>query len=124
MKNSAQRPAGSAITIPARGTSGTESDEDLCVVIDHPHRRPIEIGREIRREIRPIVHGPLDLLVYDSAVFRDRAAQPVSFEAEVEEEGEEMSPNITAELNADGELIGVEILEASKYIRDRILGVQ
>jgi predicted nucleotidyltransferase len=74
----------------ARGTSGNESDVDLCVVIDHPDRRPLEIGREIRREIRPIVHGPLDLLVYDSAVFRDRAAQPVSFEAEIEEEGEEL----------------------------------
>ena len=28
----------------------------------------------------------------------------------------EISPNITAELNEDGELIGVEILEASKYL--------
>ena len=74
----------------ARGTSGTESDVDLCVVIEDPDRRPIEIGREIRREIRPIVGGPLDLLVYDSSVFRDRAAQPVSFEAEIEEEGEEL----------------------------------
>lgn len=33
----------------------------------------------------------------------------------------EISPNITAELNADGELIGVEILEASTYIRDCML---
>lgn len=33
----------------------------------------------------------------------------------------EISPNITAELNADGELIGVEILNASAYIRDFIL---
>lgn len=33
----------------------------------------------------------------------------------------EISPNITAELNEEGELIGVEILEASKYIRDGIL---
>ncbi|HEY9612237.1 DUF2283 domain-containing protein [Allocoleopsis sp.] len=33
----------------------------------------------------------------------------------------EISPNITAELNADGELIGVEILNASAYIRDSIL---
>lgn len=31
----------------------------------------------------------------------------------------ELSPDITAELNADGELIGVEILEASRY-RTRI----
>jgi uncharacterized protein YuzE len=33
----------------------------------------------------------------------------------------EISPNITAELNAAGELIGVEILNASTYIRDSIL---
>jgi uncharacterized protein YuzE len=33
----------------------------------------------------------------------------------------EISPNVTAELNADGELIGVEILNASNYIRDFIL---
>jgi uncharacterized protein YuzE len=33
----------------------------------------------------------------------------------------EISPNVTAELNADGDLIGVEILDASHYIRDFIL---
>ena len=33
----------------------------------------------------------------------------------------EVSPNITAELNEKGELIGVEILNASAYIRDSIL---
>jgi uncharacterized protein YuzE len=33
----------------------------------------------------------------------------------------ELSPNITAELNAVGELIGIEILNASKYLRDSIL---
>jgi uncharacterized protein YuzE len=33
----------------------------------------------------------------------------------------EISPNVTAELNADGELIGIEILNASTYIRDFIL---
>ena len=42
--------------------------------------------------------------------------------SEEEEEGSvEISPNITAELNKDGELIGVEILNASAYIRDSIL---
>ena len=30
----------------------------------------------------------------------------------------ELSPNITAELNERGELIGVEILEASTFLRD------
>lgn len=33
----------------------------------------------------------------------------------------ELSPNITAELNAAGEIIGVEILNATKYIRDNVL---
>jgi len=33
----------------------------------------------------------------------------------------EISPNITAELNEEGELIGVEILNASTYIRDSIV---
>ena len=33
----------------------------------------------------------------------------------------EMSPNVTAELDANDEIIGVEILEASKYLRDTLL---
>jgi uncharacterized protein YuzE len=33
----------------------------------------------------------------------------------------ELSPNVTAELNQRGELIGIEILEASSFIRDSIL---
>jgi uncharacterized protein YuzE len=33
----------------------------------------------------------------------------------------EVGPNITAELNAAGELIGIEILSASAFIRDSVL---
>jgi len=33
----------------------------------------------------------------------------------------ELSPNVTAELNQKGDLIGIEILEASSFIRDSIL---
>lgn len=33
----------------------------------------------------------------------------------------ELSPNITAELNDKGELIGIEILNASAFIRDSVL---
>ncbi|NIM12947.1 MAG: DUF2283 domain-containing protein [Candidatus Aminicenantes bacterium] len=33
----------------------------------------------------------------------------------------ELSPNITAELNEKGELIGIEILKASSYVRDSIM---
>ncbi len=40
---------------------------------------------------------------------------------EEEMQSVEISPNITAELNAQGELIGVEILKASIFLRDFIL---
>jgi uncharacterized protein YuzE len=33
----------------------------------------------------------------------------------------ELGPNITAELNAQGELIGIEILEATSFLRDFVL---
>ena len=33
----------------------------------------------------------------------------------------EISPNITAEINGAGELIGIEILNASAFIRDYIM---
>ena len=33
----------------------------------------------------------------------------------------ELSPNITAELNEQGELIGIEILQASMFVRDSIM---
>lgn len=33
----------------------------------------------------------------------------------------EISPNITAELNEEGELIGIEIIGASAFLRDSIL---
>jgi uncharacterized protein YuzE len=44
---------------------------------------------------------------------------------ETEANSVEVSPNITAELNDRGELIGIEILQASTFVRDAILeGVQ
>jgi uncharacterized protein YuzE len=33
----------------------------------------------------------------------------------------EITPNITAEMNGDGELIGIEILNASAFVRDYIM---
>lgn len=33
----------------------------------------------------------------------------------------ELAPNITAELNQEGEVIGIEILEASLFLRDMLL---
>lgn len=38
-----------------------------------------------------------------------------------ESDSVELSPFITAELGEGGELIGIEIIQASKYLRDSIL---
>ena len=40
---------------------------------------------------------------------------------EIESNSVEISPNITAELNEAGELIGIEITNASSFLRDSIL---
>ncbi|MCP5005838.1 MAG: DUF2283 domain-containing protein [Planctomycetes bacterium] len=39
----------------------------------------------------------------------------------VETKSVELSPNITSEIDEDGELIGIEILNASTFVRDSIL---
>jgi len=40
---------------------------------------------------------------------------------EAEKGSVEISPNITAELNGKGEIIGIEILNATSYLRDSVL---
>lgn len=45
----------------------------------------------------------------------------LSISEEAEAGSVEVSPNITAELNDKGELIGIEILGASAFIRDSVL---
>ena len=41
---------------------------------------------------------------------------------EPESDSIELSPNITAELNENGELIGIEILNASAFVQDTLVG--
>ena len=53
--------------------------------------------------------------------FKDEDILHLVISDENEASSVELSPNITAELNENGELIGIEILEASSYIRDSIL---
>ena len=45
----------------------------------------------------------------------------LSISAEPESQSIELSPNITAELNGNGELIGIEILNASDFIRNSVV---
>ncbi|MGH8594751.1 MAG: DUF2283 domain-containing protein [Gammaproteobacteria bacterium] len=53
--------------------------------------------------------------------FENQDILHLSISEESESGSVELSPNITAELNDKGELIGIEIINASSYIRDSIL---
>jgi uncharacterized protein YuzE len=53
--------------------------------------------------------------------FEDGDVLHLAISDEPETGSVEIGPNITAELNAKGELIGVEILDASTFVRDSVL---
>ncbi len=55
------------------------------------------------------------------AYFEKEDVLHLSLSEGAEEGSVEISPNITAELDGQGELIGIEILNASQFIRDSIL---
>ena len=71
----------------ADGNESKDSDIDLCVLVDAPPRRMQELRRAIRRDIRSVIHAPVDVLVYEAEAFRDRSAAEVSLEAQIEERG-------------------------------------
>jgi uncharacterized protein YuzE len=53
--------------------------------------------------------------------FKDEDILHFTISEEKEANSVEVSPNVTAEINEQGELIAIEILEASSFIRDSIL---
>ena len=53
--------------------------------------------------------------------FKEEDILHLAISEEKESNSVELSPNITVELNQSGELIGIEIIEASSFIRDSIL---
>ena len=53
--------------------------------------------------------------------FKDEDILHLAISDEKEANSVEMSPNVTAEFNEHGDLIGIEIMEASSFIRDSIL---
>jgi len=59
------------------------------------------------------------------AYFSEEDVLHLVISEEEETNSVEVSPNITAELNDRGDLIGIEILHASAFVRDSIMeGVQ
>ncbi len=71
----------------ADGTANEDSDIDLCVITRERKKRKIEIIKELRRAIAPVLSYPVDLLVYDEKEFYERANATSSFEYKIKTEG-------------------------------------
>jgi uncharacterized protein YuzE len=65
--------------------------------------------------------GDLVMSKTQMAYFEKEDILHVCISNEGEASSVELSPNITAELNENGDLIGIEILNASSYIRDAVM---
>lgn len=74
----------------ADGTASKASDIDLCILIKPTSERILDVMRFMRTDLRPIIHAPMDILVYEEATFYDRAAAGVSIEAEIDRNGVDM----------------------------------
>ena len=71
----------------AYGRPDTDSDVDICVILDLSGKRKIEVLREIRRELSDIVSSPLDILVYSKSEFDERANVPSTLEHKILTQG-------------------------------------
>ena len=79
----------------------------------------------MRRPVNRLIHAykQVDLFMSNPRIhyFEEEDILHMVISDGPEESSIELGPNITAELNAKGELIGVEILNASTFLRDSIL---
>ncbi|HPF16343.1 MAG TPA: nucleotidyltransferase domain-containing protein [Thermotogota bacterium] len=70
----------------AQGNETDESDLDLCVITDE-NKRKREILRDIRRAIVDEANIPVDIFIYRSDEFEQKAAIENSFEHIIKESG-------------------------------------
>jgi predicted nucleotidyltransferase len=71
----------------AQGEPNVESDLDLCVTTNLGTNRKIDLIRAIRKEISHILNIPLDILIYDSNEFQQRAAHQNTLEYKILNQG-------------------------------------
>lgn len=69
------------------GSSTKDSDIDICVITHEHKKRKLQILREIRKGISPILTLPVDILVYQEKEFAERAILPTTLEFKIEQEG-------------------------------------
>ncbi len=70
----------------ANGTNTSESDIDICLLTDESTKK-IEVAREIRKALYDNISKPLDLLIYKTDDFYERADTLQSIEKEIKNHG-------------------------------------
>ncbi len=58
----------------SEGRENSESDLDICITADLRNKRKIEMTRAIRKELMNEINIPVDILIYDTEEFKERAA--------------------------------------------------
>lgn len=91
-------------------------EEDATILPLSPFTPPVANKSNLES-----IPGDLSMNSPKMQYFPDQDVIHIAISEGEEFESLELSPNITAELNAEGELIGVEILKASLFLRDSIL---
>lgn len=67
----------------AYGEPNEDSDLDICIVTNDTSKRKIEIMKLIRKAIAKVATMPIDLLVYYSEEFNERAKLESTMENEI-----------------------------------------
>ena len=70
-----------------RGDAKPDSDVDLCILYEHLEKPNIQVMQELYFDFIGHMQRPVDLIVYDEAVFIERANRRNSFESVIEAEG-------------------------------------
>lgn len=71
----------------AYGEPTEDSDLDICIVTDDKSKRKVEIMKLIRKAIAKVQNMPVDLLIYYSDEFNERAKSNCTLESQILHKG-------------------------------------
>lgn len=71
----------------AYGDPNEDSDLDICIITDDKSKRKIDVIRSTRKLIADVATLPIDLIVYYSDEFRERAKIDCTMEHKIALEG-------------------------------------
>lgn len=71
----------------AYGNPNEESDLDICIITDDRSKRKVEIMKLVRKAISKVQSMPVDLLVYYSDEFNERAKSDFTLESQIFHDG-------------------------------------